>query len=413
MATIKPFRALRPPVALAERVAALPYDVMNRDEAVQMADNNPYSFLHISRPEIDLPADVDVHSETVYQKGKENLSAFLRDKILIQDKADSYYVYRQVMGSVVQTGLVVCSGVDDYQQGVIRKHELTRADKEEDRVRHIDVLDANDEPVFYTYRQDAAIDRLLQSVTAGRAEYDFTTADGVRHTLWVVAEPATIAAFTRAFAAIPTLYVADGHHRSAAASRVRDIRRLANPGHTGTEEYNYFLTVIFPDNELNIMPYNRAVKDLNSHSVAEFMALVSRNFEISPLNGRPQSGEHHKFGMYLAGRWYELAAREESFDCADPVGCLDVSILQNNLLSPVLGIRNPRTDQRIHFVGGIRGDEELERLVESGEYEVAFSLFHTTIEELMALADADKIMPPKSTWFEPKLRSGLFLHLLS
>ena len=413
MAIIKPFRALRPPVALAERVAALPYDVMSTEEAKRMAADNPYSFLHISRPEIDLPADIDVHSEPVYQKGSENLAGFLSDGVLIQDNADSYYVYRQIMGSVVQTGLVVCSGVDDYQQGIIKKHELTRADKEEDRVRHIDVLDANDEPVFYTYRQDPAIDAMLKSVTADRPEYDFTTDDDVSHTLWVVSDSALIDSFTRAFAAIPTLYVADGHHRSAAASRVRDIRRSANPHHAGTEEYNYFLTVIFPDNELNIMPYNRAVKDLNGHTVAEFMALVSRNFEITPLNGRPEIGERHKFGMYLAGRWYELSAREESFDPADPVGCLDVSILQNNLLSPVLGIRNPRTDQRIHFVGGIRGDGELERLVESSEYEVAFSLFHTTIDELMALADADKIMPPKSTWFEPKLRSGLFLHLLS
>lgn len=413
MAKIKPFRALRPTAALAERVAALPYDVMSTEEARRMAADNPYSFLHISRPEIDLPADIDVHSEPVYQKGRENLSAFIDDGILIQDSSDFYYVYRQVMGSVVQTGLVVCSGVDDYQDGVIKKHELTRADKEEDRVRHIDVLDANDEPVFYTYRQDAAIDRLLKSVTAGRAEYDFTTDDGVRHTLWVVANQELITEFTRAFAAIATLYVADGHHRSAAASRVRDLRRLANPSHDGTEEYNYFLTVIFPDNELNIMAYNRAVKDLNGHSVAEFMAFISRNFEVTPLNGRLENGERHKFGMYLAGRWYELAAREDSFDPQDPVGCLDVSILQNNLLSPVLGIRNPRTDQRIHFIGGIRGDGELERLVENGEYEVAFSLFHTTIDELMALADADKIMPPKSTWFEPKLRSGLFLHLLS
>lgn len=413
MATIKPFRALRPPVALAQRVAALPYDVMSTEEAKLMAADNPHSFLHISRPEIDLPADIDVHSEPVYQHGRENLSAFVRDGVLLQDPFDSYYVYRQVMGSVVQTGLVVCSSVDDYQQGIIKKHELTRADKEEDRVRHIDVLDANDEPVFYTYRRDALIAGLLQSVTAALPEYDFTTADGVRHILWVVADSAEIAAFTRAFARIPTLYVADGHHRSAAASRVCDSRRLANPSHAGTEEYNYFLTVIFPDNELNIMSYNRAVKDLNGHSVAEFMTLVSRSFEVTPLNARLQSGERHKFGMYLAGRWYELEAREESFDPDDPVGCLDVSILQNNLLSPVLGIRNPRTDQRVHFVGGIRGDEELERLVESGEYEVAFSLFHTTIEELMTLADADKIMPPKSTWFEPKLRSGLFLHRLS
>jgi len=413
MATIKPFRALRPPAALAERVAALPYDVMNTDEAKQMAADNPYSFLHISRPEIDLPADIDVHSEQVYQKGSENLARFLQSKILLQDATDSYYVYRQIMGTVVQTGLVVCSGVDDYQQGIIKKHELTRADKEEDRVRHIDVLNANDEPVFYTFRHDSAINGLMQAVTAAKPEYDFKTADNVQHTLWVVSDRGAIDAFTRAFAAIPTLYVADGHHRSAAASRVRDIRKKDNLQHSGNEEYNYFLTVIFPDNELNIMPYNRAVKDLNGHTVAEFMTLVSRNFEITPLHGRPELRERHKFSMYLAGRWYELAAREESFDPADPVGCLDVSILQNNLLSPVLGVRNPRTDQRIHFVGGIRGDGELERLVESNEYEVAFSLFHTTIDELMALADADKIMPPKSTWFEPKLRSGLFLHLLS
>jgi uncharacterized protein (DUF1015 family) len=413
MAIIKPFRALRPSVALAERVAALPYDVMSTEEAKFMAADNPHCFLHISRPEIDFPADIDVHSELVYQKGRENLSAFVSDGVLVKDNADSYYVYRQTMGSVVQTGLVVCSSVDDYQKGIIKKHELTRADKEEDRVRHIDVLDANDEPVFYTYRQNPAIDAMLKSVTAGRPEYDFTTDDGVSHTVWIVADSALIASFTKAFAGIHTLYVADGHHRSAAASRVRDIRRLANSHHDGTEEYNYFLTVIFPDNELNIMPYNRAVKDLNGHTLAEFMALVSRNFEITPLHGSPVVRERHKFGMYLAGRWYELTAREESFDSADPVGCLDVSILQNNLLSPVLSVRNPRTDQRIHFVGGIRGEVELERLVERGEYEVAFSLFHTTIDELMALADADKIMPPKSTWFEPKLRSGLFLHLLT
>lgn len=413
MATIKPFRALRPPVALAERVAALPYDVMSTEEAKQMADNNRYSFLHISRPEIDLSSDIDIHSEPVYQKGRENLSGFLKDGILFQDPSDSYYVYRQVMGSVVQTGLVVCSGVDDYQQGIIKKHELTRADKEEDRVRHIDVLDANDEPVFYTYRHDTLIDKLLKAATAVKPEYDFKTDDDVCHTFWVVSDPEMINSFTTAFAAIPALYVADGHHRSAAASRVRDLRRDGNPQHSGSEEYNYFLTVIFPDHELNIMPYNRAVKDLNGHTVAEFMALVSRNFEVTPLNCRTQITERHKFGMYLAGRWYELSAREESFDPDDPVASLDVSILQNNLLSPVLGIRNPRTDQRVHFVGGIRGDGELERLVESSEYEVAFSLFHTTIDDLMALADADKIMPPKSTWFEPKLRSGLFLHLLS
>lgn len=413
MAIIKPFRALRPPVAVAERVAALPYDVMSRVEAVAMAADNRYSFLHISRPEIDLPPEVDIHSEPVYEKGRENLAAFLADGLLVQDHADSYYVYRQIMGTVVQTGLVVCSSVDDYQDSVIRKHELTRADKEEDRVRHIDVLDANDEPVFYTYRHDSAIDALMKKATAGSPEYDFTTDDEVRHTLWVVSDQGLISSFTDSFAAIPTLYVADGHHRSAAASRVRDIRRESRPGHTGTEEYNFFLTVIFPDTELNIMPYNRAVKDLNGYTVAEFMAHVARCFEITPLSGRPVIDECHKFGMYLAGRWYELYSREDSYDVEDPVGSLDVSILQNNILSPILGIRNPRTDQRVHFVGGIRGDGELEHLVESGSYEVAFSLFHTTIDELMNLADMDKIMPPKSTWFEPKLRSGLFVHLLS
>jgi len=413
MAIIKPFRALRPPVTLAAEVAALPYDVMDTAEARAMAAGNPFSFLHISRPEIDLPEEIDSHSEPVYVQGGVNLAAFVAQKTLVQDATDCYYVYRQKMGTVVQTGLVVCSGVDDYQSGVIKKHELTRADKEEDRVRHIDLLDANDEPVFYTFRHDAEIDGLLQAAAAGIPEYDFTMADGVSHTLWVVSKPEIIRAFTAAFAVIPFLYVADGHHRSAAASRVRDLRKAANPCHSGTEEYNYFLTVIFPDSELNIMPYNRAVKDLNGHTVAEFMALVSRTFEITPLHSSQPVTERHKFGMYLSGRWYELAARENSFAAADPVACLDVSILQNNLLSPVLGVRNPRTDQRIHFVGGIRGPEELERLVDSGGFEVAFSLFHTTIDELMELADAGMIMPPKSTWFEPKLRSGLFVHLLS
>ena len=413
MAIIKPFRALRPPATLAGKVAALPYDVMNTAEARAMASGNPYSFLHISRPEIDLPEDVDSHSEPVYVQGGINLASFVADRVLIQEETDCYYVYRQKMGPVVQTGLVVCSGVDDYQSGVIKKHELTRADKEEDRVRHIDLLDANDEPVFYTFRHDAQIDGLLKAVTAGMPEYDFTAADGVSHTLWVIREQEIITAFTAAFDAIPYLYVADGHHRSAAASRVRDLRKAANRSHTGAEEYNYFLTVIFPDRELNIMPYNRAVKDLNGHTLAEYMALVSRSFEITPLAASPETLQRHMFGMYLDEKWYELSAREDSFAEDDPVARLDISILQNNLLSPVLGVRNPRTDQRIHFVGGIRGVAELERLVDSGDFAVAFSLCHTTIAELMELADAGMIMPPKSTWFEPKLRSGLFVHLLS
>ncbi len=412
MAFIKPFKALRPKMNVAERVAALPYDVMSTEEAVKMAAGNPCSFLHISRPEIDLPSDIDIHSEPVYVKGHENLIRFMEEAILAQDDADCYYVYRQKMGNITQTGLVVCAGVDDYQSGTIKKHELTRADKEEDRVKHIDYLDANDEPVFYTYRNNPRISALVEESTADSPVYDFTTDDGVSHTLWIIAEKNTIAELTRLFAAIPTLYVADGHHRSAAASRVRDLRKAQNSTHSGNEEYNFFLTVIFPDNEMNIMPYNRVIKDLNGLSITEYMARVGESFEISLLNG-PLKPEHsHQFGMYLGGKWYELLAKEGSFSSDDAVARLDVSILQNNLLSPILGVRNPRTDQRIQFVGGIRGVEELERMVDSGGYQVAFALYPTSMGELMELADADKIMPPKSTWFEPKLRSGLFVHLL-
>jgi len=412
MAIVKPFRAIRPRKELAEKVAALPYDVMDVTEARQMAAGNPVSFLHVSRPEIDLPEGTDVYSTQVYEKGRENLARFIADGTMVQDAADCYYVYRQVMGGVTQTGLVVCAGVDDYQGNIIKKHELTRADKEEDRVKHIDYLNANDEPVFYTYRNDATISNLIAETTRQAPEYDFTTDDGVSHTLWVLADQEKVARLTALFAAIPTLYVADGHHRSAAASRVRDLRREKTPGHTGTEEYNYFLTVIFPDIELNIMPYNRVVKDLNERGIAEFMVRVGEKFEINPVKEPFQPAGRHQFGMYLEGKWYQLTARPEAIREDDPVGCLDVTILQDNILSPVLGVRNPRTDQRINFVGGIRGLAELERLVDSGSYAVAFALYPTSINELMELADADKIMPPKSTWFEPKLRSGLFVHLL-
>lgn len=413
MAKIKPFRAVRPPKHLAEKVAALPYDVMSTDEARAMAAGNPYSFLHISRPEIDLPAEVDIHSESVYEQGQDNLKRFIAEGALIQDKQECYYVYRQKMGGLIQTGLVVCASVDDYQSGVIRKHELTRADKEEDRVKHIDYLDANDEPVFYTYRNDPPLSAAIARIAEGEPEYDFTTDDGVSHTLWVVADPQLIDGLTAAFGVISTLYVADGHHRSAAAGRVRELRKAADSSHSGIEEYNYFLTVIFPDNEMNIMPYNRVVKDLNGRDVAEFMTRVADRFEITPCSERFAPKTRHNFGMYLDRKWYSLVPRSGTFAEDDPVSHLDVSILQENLLNPILWIRNPRTDQRIHFVGGIRGTEELERLVNSGEYAVAFSLYPTSMAELMTLADADKIMPPKSTWFEPKLRSGLFLHLLS
>ncbi|MGB4600068.1 MAG: DUF1015 family protein [Trichlorobacter sp.] len=413
MAVIRPFQALRPPIHLASLVAALPYDVMDVEEARSMAGANADSFLHISRPEIDLPATVDPHDEEVHRQGKQNLDAFLNRRVLLQDPAPCYYIYRQRMGAIVQTGLVACAAVDDYQSGVIKKHEHTRADKEEDRVKHIATLDANDEPVFYIFRSNPAVEEILASAVYEPPEYHFTTPDGVSHSLWVVADQALITHLTGLFAEIPTLYVADGHHRSAAAARVRDLRKAANPAHTGDEEYNFFLTVIFPESQLNIMPYNRVVKDLQGRSAAEFLKALEPVFDMSPVPAAVSPTARHSFGMYLAGAWYRLQAKPNLFDEDSTVSRLDVSILQNHLLHPILGIENPRTDKRISFVGGIRGVQELERLVTGGEYAVAFSMYPTAISELMDLADDDQIMPPKSTWFEPKLRSGLFVHLLS
>lgn len=413
MAIIKPFRALRPKSELAEKVAALPYDVMNVEEAKMMAEGNPFSFLHVSRPEIDLSSDIDPHAEEVYLLGKQNLDKFISNGDLTQDSSECFYVYRQCMGEITQTGLVVCAGVDDYQSGVIKKHEHTRPDKEDDRVKHIDYLDANDEPVFYLSRSCSDVEEIIAGITQEKPEYDFTANDGVSHTVWTISAPEQIERLVTLFANIPRLYVADGHHRSAAAGRVREMRREKNPGHTGNEEYNYFLTVIFPENQLNIMPYNRAVKDLNGHSVAELISEISTNFEITPASGQVIPASRHHFGMYLDGKWYQLQIKSGIINEADTVARLDVSILQDKLLNPVLAIDNPRTDKRIHFVGGIRGNDELVRLVDSGEYAVAFSMHPTSIQELIELADQDQIMPPKSTWFEPKLRSGLFVHMLS
>ena len=413
MAIIKPFRALRPPADLAESVASLPYDVMSVEEARAMACGNPYSFLHVSRPEIDLPADINPYDESVYRQGKLNLEEFLRKGILASDSAESFHVYRQRMGAITQTGLVVCASVDDYQTGVIKKHEHTRPDKEDDRVKHIDYLDANDEPVFYISRSSVEIEAIIAAVTLGAPEYDFISADGVAHTLWIIADQSLIRQLISLFSDLPHLYVADGHHRSAAAERVRNLRRSSNPDHTGNEEYNFFLTVIFPEDQLNIMPYNRVVKDLFGRDTADFMGQVAKIFEISASPGPVIPVARHHFGMYLGGQWYHLHLRISSIDETDTVKRLDVSILQDRLLHPLLGIDNPRTDTRIHFVGGIRGNEELTRLVDSGEYAVAFSLFPTSVSELIELADQNQIMPPKSTWFEPKLRSGLFVHTLS
>lgn len=377
-----------------------------------MAAGNPHSFLHVSRPEIDLAPDINPYDESVYLKGKQSLDEFIRNGILVSDAAENFYVYRQRMGDITQTGLVVCASVDDYQSGVIKKHEHTRPDKEDDRVKHIDYLDANDEPVFYISQSSAQIGDIISVVASSPPEYDFVTDDGVAHTFWILGDQSLILKLTALFAAQPRLYVADGHHRSAAAERVRELRRKTNPDHRGDEEYNFFLTVIFPEDQLNILPYNRVVKDLNGQDKAGFIGQLATLFDIRESATPVKPEARHHFGMYLDGRWYQLHLPAGSIDESDTVKRLDVSILQDLLLDPLLGIKNPRTDTRIHFVGGIRGNEELARLVDSGEYAVAFSLFPTSVEELIELADQDQIMPPKSTWFEPKLRSGLFVHQL-
>jgi len=413
MAIIKPFKGLRPKPELAEKVASPPYDVLNTEEARAMAKDNPYSFLHINKPEIDLPVGTNLYDDAVYAKGRENLERFIKEGVFIQDEKPCFYVYRQIMGDHQQIGLVAGASVEDYENNVIKKHELTRAEKEEDRVKHVDTLNAQTGPVFLTYKASEEVDRLMEKITQRPPVYDFTADDGIRHTFWVVDDENEIKQLQDLFARMDCLYVADGHHRSAAAMRVKQMRQKQNPHHTGEEEYNYFLTVIFPDNQMYIMDYNRVVKDLNGHSKEDFLKKVAEKFDVETVGSAVEKpNKKHHFVMYLDGTWYQLAAKEGTFDPNDPVGRLDVAILMDNLLVPILAIGDPRKDKRIDFVGGIRGLEELKRRVDSGEMAVAFGLFPTSIEDLMAIADAGKIMPPKSTWFEPKLRSGLVTHLL-
>lgn len=413
MAIVKPFRGLRPRPDIADKVAAPPYDVLDSNEARQMAKGNPISFLHVNKPEIDLDPKIDLYDPRVYQKGAENLKKFITDGIMFQDKKPMFYVYRQIMGDHYQTGLVACASVDEYERDLIKKHELTRPDKEDDRVNHINTVNAQVGPVFLTYKAQKSIDQLIEKITAIEPEYDFISPDKVRHILWLVEEAQLIRKIIDLFATIDYLYVADGHHRSAAAQRVRDIRRKANPQHKGTEEYNYFLSVIFPHDQMMILDYNRVVKDLNRLTEEEFLEKVKTKFEVELIGKELYKPKKHKeFGMYLDGKWYRLIAKPKSYYEKDPVKRLDVSILQDNLLEPILGIGDPRKDKRIDFVGGIRGLKELEKRVNSGDWKVAFALYPTSIEELMTIADSGKIMPPKSTWFEPKLKSGLVVHLL-
>jgi len=404
MATIQPFQALRPQPELAAQICELPYDVMSSDEARQMAEGNPLSFLHVSKPEIDLPPGADLYSPAVYAKGRENFQQLIARGALKQDAAPAFYLYRQIMGGHAQVGLVAAASCAEYLGGIIKKHEFTRPDKEDDRVRHIEALDSQTGPVFLTYRASAALDEFVARKTAGAPSVDFTGKDGVRHTAWTVADAEGIQFIRAQFAQIPFLYIADGHHRSAAAARVFQSRQ--GGGHSGQ-----FLTVIFPHNQMQILPYNRVLKDLNGLTPAELLKKLEEVFSIVRL-GSATPTRKHELGFFMKGRWHTLTFKPKRIAGDDPIEQLDVTLLQKQVLAPLFGVDDPRTSKKINFVGGIRGTAELERLVDSGEYACAFSMFPTSIEDLMTIADAGGIMPPKSTWFEPKLRDAMFCHML-
>jgi uncharacterized protein (DUF1015 family) len=405
---LQPFRAIRPEPELASQVAAVPYDVVNRTEAAELARGNPLSFLHVGRSDIDLPEDTDPHDPRIYARAREALDEFLARGVLIRDREPALYLYRQVMQGRSQVGVVGCVHIDDYEHDIIRKHEKTRQDKEDDRTRHVLTLNAHAEPVFLTYRGRDDLDALAAKVLPTPPVYDFTAPDGVRHTVWRVADPAP---WVAAFQAVPHAYVADGHHRCASAWRAGKECRSTNSRHRGNEEYNWFLAALFPAGQLSILPYNRVIRDLGGKSAAEVLVELNRVGRVSPTTD-PRPRSPGSFCVYLAGAWYHVALDERTIDRADPIGSLDVSLLQDRVLVPILGIGDPRADKRIDFVGGIRGTEELERRVDSGEMAIAFSLYPTTLDQLMAVSDAGAVMPPKSTWFEPKLRSGLFVHEL-
>lgn len=407
MSLIKPFRGLRPTPEHATAVVAPPYDVLNTEEARVRVQGRPYSFLHISKPEIDLPPDTDPYAPQVYAKGAENLQKLVQEGILVRDDKPVYYAYRLIMGQHQQVGLVAVASVKDYDSNRIRKHEFTRPDKEDDRVRQIDALNAQTGPVFLTYRHNDTVDALIAKVMQAQPECDLTADDGVQHTIWLIADEADIATLTTTFDAMDCLYIADGHHRSAAASRVAAMR-----GGNGEMAADYFLSVIFPDNQMQILDYNRVIKDLNGMDAAAFLEKVSQAFSLEESAAAVKPAKAGEFGMYMQGQWYRLAIHPDRIPAADPVGRLDVSLLQNHLITPLLGITDPRRDKRIDFVGGIRGLQELEKRVNSGEMAVAFSLYPTQMQDLMAVADAEEVMPPKSTWFEPKLADGLVSHVL-
>jgi uncharacterized protein (DUF1015 family) len=411
---VKPFRGIRPPQSLAKQVSSRPYDVLNSAEAREESAGNPMSLYHIIKPEINFEGNVDEHDPQVYAVAREQFDLFRQNGWLVQDESECYYVYAQTMNGRTQYGLVLAAWVEDYMEGRIMKHELTRRDKEEDRMKHVRVNNANIEPVFFAYPHRDDLDAIIASVTAGEPMYDFVSdLDGFGHTFWVIKEQALIDQITTIIGEIPAMYIADGHHRSAAAALVGNEKKLQNPNHQGDEEYNYFLAVCFPDNQLHIMDYNRVVKDLNGMSSAEFLVALQDDFEVIDMGEaiyRPDA--LHSFALYLDGRWYKLVAKEGRYDDQDPIGVLDVTISSNLILDKLLGIKDLRSDKRIDFVGGIRGLEELSRRVDSGEMQMALALYPVTMDQLIRIADTGNIMPPKTTWFEPKLRSGLIIHEL-
>ncbi len=409
MSQIKPFKAYRPKPDIAGNLASVPYDVVNTAEARKLAEGNPVSFLHVCRPEIEFPEGVDEHDDKVYAKGAENLKKFIKEGALVQDATPCLYVYQQKMGDHVQAGLVCLCSVKEYENDLIKKHEYTRKDKEDDRTRHVTEQAANAEPVFLTYRAVPYIDGIVDKVRATKPLYDIVTPDGIGHTVWKLEDESAIYAVAHLFDGVSALYIADGHHRTASAVRYGQARRAQTKNATGDESFESFMAVLFPHNQLKIMDYNRVVKDLNGLSEAHFLAKVGEKFDVAPTTERSPKAPS-SFGMFLGGKWYSLKPKAGSYPANDPVKSLDVSILQENLLSPILGIQDPRTDKRIDFVGGIRGMDELERRVKEG-MTVAFSMYPTSLVQLMAVSDAGQIMPPKSTWFEPKLRSGLLVNL--
>ncbi len=411
---IKPFRGIRPPKTLVEKVSSRPYDVLNSEEARREAEGNPMSLYHIIKPEINFAPGTDEHAPKVYTSAAEHFREFREKGWLVQDSQDKYYVYAQTMNERTQYGLVVAAWVEDYMEGRIKKHELTRKDKEEDRMKHVRINNANIEPVFFAYPHRDDLDQIIASVTAGEPEYDFVAApEGFRHTFWVINNPATIERITQIFKEIPAMYIADGHHRSAAAALVGNEKKLQNPHHTGNEEYNYFLAVCFPDNQLNIIDYNRVVKDLNGLTDEQFLEALQADFEVEKKGKEVYKPQRlHNFSLYLSGEWYSLTAKPGRYNDQDPIGVLDVTISSNLILDKILGIKDLRTDKRIDFVGGIRGLGELKRRVDSGEMKMALALYPVTMQQIIDIADSGNIMPPKTTWFEPKLRSGLVIHEL-